>query len=151
MNASVVGEIKFGNHLLPVYNSLDNPIFRATDISDTIGYSDGNTWSLLCMCEDDEKLKLKILVGGQRREVSFVTEMGLYNILSQSRVPIARMWRNIVHRKLIEMRRERGLNIEEQFDEWDHELDDIYYDDNTGLVMRSVTTAGGDVDQVEFN
>lgn len=42
------------------------------------------------MCEEDEKLKLPLVVAGQRRSVNFVTENGLYNILAQSRMEIAR-------------------------------------------------------------
>ena len=32
----------------------------------------------------------------------------------------------------------------------DYILDSLYYDDETGKVMRSVTVAGGDVEQEEF-
>ena len=37
-----------------------------------------------------------------------------------------------------------------QFDEWDHALDAIYYDEETGLIMESVTVQGGDVDQIPY-
>lgn len=59
------------------------------------------------MCEEDEKLKLPLVVAGQRRSVNFVTENGLYNILAQSRMEIARSWRRVVHDELINMRKER--------------------------------------------
>ena len=98
-----------------------------------------------------EKLKLQTVVAGQRRLVWFVTEIGLYNILSQSRVTTARKWRQIVHQQLIDMRKERGKDIVEQFEEWDNMLDDIYYDEETGMLMQSVTVAGGDVEQIPFD
>lgn len=145
-----VGTICFDNKTLEVYVSLDNPIFRALDIAKMIDYSDGNTWKMLEMCEEDEKLNLPLVVAGQRRNVSFVTETGLYNILSQSRKPIARKWRRIIHDELIRLRRSRNMNVVEQFEEWDHELDTIYYDEETDTVMRSVTVQGGDVEQVPF-
>lgn len=75
---------------------------------------------MLEMCEEDEKLKLPLVVAGQRRSVNFVTENGLYNILAQSRMEIARSWRRVVHDELINMRKEKGRNIAEQFEEWDH-------------------------------
>ncbi len=146
----IVGVIKFDNKLLDVYDSLDEPIFRATDIANMIDYSEGNTWKLLELCEADEKLNLPLVVAGQRRNVSFVTETGLYNILSQSRKPIARKWRRIIHDELIKLRKSRDYNIVEQFEEWDHELDNIYFDEETGMLMQSVTVAGGDVEQIPY-
>lgn len=146
----MAGTIQFDGRTLNVYSSLNEPIFRATDVAKMIGYSDGNTWKMLEMCEQDEKLNLPMVVAGQRRSVSFVTETGLYNILSQSRKPIARKWRRIIHDELIRLRKARGFNIMQQFDEWDHELDTLYIDEETGILMQSVTIQGGDVIQVPY-
>jgi hypothetical protein len=147
---TVVGSISFDGKLLDVYSSLDQPIFKASDIANMIEYSDGNAWKMLQACEEDEKLNLPMVVAGQRRSVSFVTETGLYNILAQSRKPIARKWRRIVHNELIRLRESRGKNVVEQFEDWDHELDTIYVDPDTGVLMQSVTIPGGDVIQVPF-
>ena len=146
----VVGTISFDSRLLDVYSSLDEPIFKAVDVANMIEYSDGNAWKMLEMCEDDEKLNLPIVVGGQRRNVSFVTETGLYNILSQSRKPIARKWRRIIHDELIKLRKARNFDILQQFEEWDHELDTLFIDPDTGILMQSVTVQGGDVIQVPY-
>jgi prophage antirepressor-like protein len=148
---NVVGTIDFDNRLLKVYSSLDEPLFKASDIAHMIDYSEGNTWKLLEMCEEDEKLNLPMVVAGQRRSVSFVTETGLYNILSQSRKPLARKWRRVIHNELIRIRKEKGMDIVEQFEEWDHMLDTIYFDEETGLLMQSVTVQGGDVDQIPYD
>lgn len=147
---TVVGTITFDNKCLDVYSSLNEPIFRASDVANMIDYSEGNTWKMLGMCEEDEKLNLPMVVGGQRRTVSFITETGLYNVLSQSRKPIARKWRRIIHDELIRLRRIRNKNVIEQFDDWDHELDTLYIDEETGILMQSVTVAGGDVIQVPY-
>ena len=144
----IVGNIKFMDHTLPVYDSLDEPKFKASDIATAIDYSDGNVWKMLEMCEADEKLNLPLVVAGQRRSVSFVTEIGLYNILSQSRKPIARAWRRIIHEELIALRIARGKNIAEQFEDWDKQADAIYFDEGTGTLMQSVTVPGGDVEQI---
>lgn len=144
----IVGNIKFMDHTLPVYDSLDEPKFKASDIATAIDYSDGNVWKMLEMCEADEKLNLPLVVAGQRRSVSFVTEIGLYNILSQSRKPIARAWRRIIHEELIALRIARGKNIAEQFEDWDKQADAIYFDEGTGMLMQSVTVPGGDVEQI---
>ena len=101
----IAGSISFGGKRLNVYGDLDAPLFKAKDISHAIGYSSGNEWRMLEMCEEDEKLKLPLVVAGQRRSVNFVTENGLYNILAQSRMEIARSWRRVVHDELINMRK----------------------------------------------
>jgi prophage antirepressor-like protein len=144
----VVGTISFGNHILDVYGDLDEPLFKATDISNMLGYSSGNTWNMLNMCEEDEKLKLPMVVAGQSRMINFVTENGLYNILSQTRTELSRGWRRVVHNELINLRKASGKDIIQKFDEWSHELDNIYFDEETGILMQSVTVQGGDVIQV---
>lgn len=146
----IVGTIKFDNKFLNVYSSVNEPLFRATDVANIIGYSEGNTWKMLEVCEEDEKLNLPMVVAGQKRTVSFITELGLYNVLSQSRKPIARKWRRIIHNEIIRLRKERGLTIMAQFDEWDHELDTLYIDPETGILMQSVTVQGGDVEQIPY-
>lgn len=146
----VVGTIKLGGQELDVYSSLDEPVFKAADIATMLDYSAGNVWNLLGMCEEDEKLTLTMIISGQRRQVSFVNEHGLYNILEQSRKPLARKWRRVINDELIALRKARNLNIVERFDEWDHALDNIYFDEETGMIMESVTVAGGDVEQVPW-
>ena len=141
-----VGVLTFDGNELPIYGDLDEPLFRATDIAALIGYSVGNTFRMLDMCEEDEKLLLPMVVSGQRRRVSFATETGLYNILAQSRVPLARKWRRVIFDELIELRHSRGKNIVEQFDDWDHRLDDLYFDEEKGVMYQCVTVEGGDVE-----
>ena len=41
-------------------------------------------------------------------------------------------------------------NIAEQFEEWDHAMDNIYFDEETGQLMQSVTVPGGDVIQIPY-
>lgn len=147
---NIVGTITFDDKTLNVYQSLDEPVFRASNIATMIGYSEGNTYKLLELCEKDEKLKLPLVVAGQTRQVSFVTELGLYNILSQSRKLIARKWRRVVHNQLIAMRKEKGMSVVDQFDEWDDLLDTIYWDEDAKMLMQSVTVQGGDVEQIPY-
>jgi hypothetical protein len=42
------------------------------------------------------------------------------------------------------------LNVVEQFEEWDRELDTLYWDEETQTLMQSVTVQGGDVEQVPY-
>lgn len=150
MDVKIVGEIRFQTKVIPVYGDLDAPLFKAADIADLVEYGEGNVWNLTRLCEEDEYLKLPVLVSGQNRQTTFVTETGLYNILSQSRKPMARAWRRVVHEELIAMRRAQGMNVSEKFEEWDHMADNIYFDEERGCLMRSVTVPGGDVEQVPY-
>lgn len=147
---NIVGTITFDDRTLNVYQSLDEPVFRASDVASMIGYSDGNTYKLLELCEKDEKLKLPVVVAGQTRQASFVTELGLYNILAQSRKLLARKWRRVVHAELVRMRRDKGMTVVDQFDEWDDLLDTVYWDEEKKMLMQSVTVQGGDVEQIPY-
>ena len=174
----VVGQIRFDGYVLDVYDSLDIPYFLAVQVSKLIDYSNGRTDEMLNLLEQDEKILINTSSGltrQQRRALAreearmsgntgktgytgqggkpnkwFVTELGLYNILSQSRKPMARKWRRIVHSNLIMMRRNNKLTIEGQFEEWDALLDDLYIDPETGILMQSVTVRGGDVEQIPY-
>ena len=146
----VIDNIRYANRIIPVYQDLDNPLFLAQDVIDLAGYNNrhNNLHNILnSVVEHDEKLKLPIIISGQKRYMWFLTETGLYNLLSHSRLDLARAWRRIIFNQLIEMRRQKGLNIVEQFEDWDHELDDIYFDDQ-GRIWQSKTVQGGDVEQI---
>ena len=145
-----IGKIHFNNQVLEIYGTVDRPCFIATDVAKLIDYSNGNTSEMLNGLEKDESFKTILTKNGQRRTVLMITELGLYNILSQSRKPTARLWRRVVHQELINTRKARGLKIEDQFEEWDEILDTIYIDQETGILMQSVTVAGGDVEQVPY-
>lgn len=142
-----VGCIDFDNKLLDVYSSLDEPLFSVIDIGNMLEYGPSSVWRLLELCEHDEK----ILAGtNQGVELYFVNENGLYNILSQAHTDTTRKWRRIIHDELINLRRSRSMNILQQFDMWDDMLDDLYIDEDTGILMQSVTVEGGDVVQVPY-
>ena len=147
---NVVGSLVFDDMTLDIYSSLDVPLFKVSDVAKLIGYSSGNNWNLLELCEAHEKLQLSIVVAGQNRKVSFVTVTGLYNILSQSRMDVARKWRSIILNDLVVLRKEKGMDIVEQFENWDRLSDTLFIDEETGVMMRSVTVAGGDVIQILY-
>lgn len=87
-----------------------------------------------------------------------VNELGIYEALFASRRLEARkfrMWAGTVMQKL---RKNVGLQQYEVMrmtepdiqDEIDHILDTLYWDEERGCVMQSVTVQGGDVDQIPF-
>jgi len=142
----IVGQIQFDGHILEVYDSLDEPYFLAVDIAKLIDYSAGKTGQMLDMVEKDEYLTTLMYRAGQRRQVYMVTELGLYNILSQSTKPLARKWRRVVHSNLILLRKQNQMTIEGQFEEWNMLAEDLFIDPETGELMEIRTIAGGDVE-----
>lgn len=81
-----------------IYGTVENPLFLAKEIAEWIDYtktSKGayNVSAMLAMVGEDEKLVSKILISGQMREMWFLTEDGLYEVLMQSRKPIAKQFK----------------------------------------------------------
>ncbi|WP_050552570.1 hypothetical protein [Bacillus cereus] len=48
------------------------------------------------MKDEDEKLMYTIYISGQKREMMFLTENGIYEVLMLSRKPIAKQWKKEV-------------------------------------------------------
>lgn len=87
-----------------------------------------------------------------------INEIGIYEALFASRKLEARkfrMWAGTVLQKLrknvglegYEVMRMTDKDIQDRIDDI---LDTLYYDEETGILMQSVTVAGGDVDQAPF-
>ena len=92
------------------------------------------------------------------QEMSVINELGVYQALFTSRKLEARkfrMWAGTVMKKLrqnvglqqYEVMRITEPEIQEQID-WI--LDSLYWDEEKGCVMRSITVQGGDTDQIPF-
>lgn len=144
-----VGSITFDNMELDVYSSMREPLFLAWDVAASLGYDDVPRMTEVLETGEYFKLKINYKEFGEATAV-VLTESGLYNAMSQSRVIMARKWRKIIHEELIRIRKESGKTIGQQFDEWDAMLDDLYFDEEKGTMMQSVTTQGGDVVQIPY-
>lgn len=87
-----------------------------------------------------------------------INEIGIYEALYSSRRSEARKFRRWSASVMQKLRKHVGLEGYEVMrmtdpdvqEEIDHFLDDIFYDEETGQLMRSVTVAGGDVIQEPF-
>ena len=87
-----------------------------------------------------------------------VNEIGIYEALFASRRFEARKFRLWAGSVMQRLRKHVGLEGYEVMrmtepeiqDEIDHILDTLFYDEETGMLMQSVTVQGGDVDQVPF-
>lgn len=86
-----------------IYGDFENPLFLAKDVAEWIEHSDST--EMLKNVDDEEKLNSVILSAGQRREVTMLTEDGLYEVLMQSRKPIAKQFKKQVKAILKEIRK----------------------------------------------
>lgn len=91
---------------LTVYGTMEQPLFLAKDVAEWIEHTDTST--MMRCVDSDEKLVQTLFVSGQDREVWLLTEDGLYEVLMQSRKPIAKQFKKGVKNILREIRTTGG-------------------------------------------
>lgn len=76
---------------LSVYGTPTEPLFLAKEVAEILDHSKASV--MIDMVDEDEKLRETIFTSGQRREMWLLTEQGLYEVLMQSRKPVARQFK----------------------------------------------------------
>lgn len=89
-----------------VYGTAENPLFRAKEVADIIDHP--NVTVMMNMVDDDEKGVKQLLTPGGVQNVTMLTEDGLYEVLMQSRKPIAKQFKKGVKKLLHEVRTTGG-------------------------------------------
>ena len=89
-----------------IYGTKDNPLFLAKDVAEWIEHSKPSM--MLNSIDEEEKLKETLFTSGQNREMWFLTEDGLYEVLMQSRKPIAKQFKKEVKKILKQIRQTGG-------------------------------------------
>lgn len=79
VSLTVINEQELLGKEFKVYGDVDNPLFLATDVAEWIDYSKASM--MLSSVDEDEKLRETIFTAGQNREMWFLTEDGLYEVL----------------------------------------------------------------------
>lgn len=126
------------------------------------------TWHVSERLDPDMLIKVKVCDLGSNevrsrgqnktRQMLAVNEIGIYEALYASKRLEARKFRRWSAEVMKKLRTNVGLegyevmkmtepDIQEKID---NILDTIFYDSDTGVLMQSVTTLGGDVEQVVF-
>ena len=93
-----------------IYGTAENPLFLAKDVAKMIEERDGYTVSR--KVDEEEKLVHTLCVGGQNRQATFLTEDGLYEVLMQSRKPIAKQFKKEV-KNILKTIRKHGAYMTE--------------------------------------
>lgn len=123
-NLSVLHEqVVLGKEFV-VYGTKEEPLFLAKDVAEWIDYAfkdarriNRDVSKMLSTVDDDEKMKCTIKLGGEdyshggireNTEMWFLTEDGLYEVLMQSRKPIAKTFKKQVKQILKQIRTTGG-------------------------------------------
>lgn len=93
---------------LTVYGNAENPLFLAKDVAEWIEYDVSSLNKLVNTVDEDERLVGTLFRSGQNRQVWMLTENGLYEVLMQSRKPIAKQFKKGVKAILKEIRTKGG-------------------------------------------
>jgi prophage antirepressor-like protein len=76
---------------ITIRGSIENPLFRASDIGEVLGIS--NIRQSIKDFDETEKVVISTDGPGGNQMVTFLTEEGLYQILCNSRKPIAKQFK----------------------------------------------------------
>ena len=94
MELQIINEQEVLGKHFTVYGTADEPLFLAKDVAEWIEHSKSSI--MIDTVDEDEKLRETIFTSGQNREVWFLTENGLYEVLMQSRKPLAKEFKKKV-------------------------------------------------------
>ena len=96
-----------GKHFV-IYGTKEEPLFKAKDVAEWIGYSTANVDKMIANVDDDEKQTL--FIGTHKNSMSawYLTEDGLYEVLMQSQKPIAKKFKKEVKKILKQIRQTGG-------------------------------------------
>lgn len=100
---SVISRSSFMGQEVDVYGTAEEPLFLAKDVAAWIEHSDVH--KMVASVDEDEKLSGTLFLSGQNREAWFLTEDGLYEVLMQSRKPIAKQFKKGIKEILKQIRR----------------------------------------------
>lgn len=106
MELQIINEQEVLGKHFTVYGTADEPLFLAKDVAEWIEHSKSSI--MIDTVDEDEKLRETIFTSGQNREVWLLTENGLYEVLMQSRKPLAKEFKKKV-KEILKSIRKHGL------------------------------------------
>lgn len=112
----VLSETELLGHKFTVYGTAENPLFLAKEVAECIEYDQSSVNKLVNLVDDDEKVRNNLPTPGGNQQVWFLTEDGLYEVLMQSRKPIAKEFKKGVKEILKSIRKTGGYLATKQDD-----------------------------------
>lgn len=100
-----------------IYGTPDEPLFLAKDIASWIDYDVSSVNKMISSVDEDEKVRNNVPTLGGTQEMWFLTENGLYEVLMQSRKPIAKQFKKKVKEILRDIRRHGAYLTDQKIEE----------------------------------
>lgn len=91
-----------------VYGTVEEPLVLAKDVAEWIEYDTSSVNKMLANVDDDEKVRKNVPTLGGMQESWCLTENGLYEVLMQSRKPIAKQFKKEV-KEILKTIRKHGI------------------------------------------
>lgn len=115
MKTQTIKEAKLLGREIKIYGSVEKPLFLARDVANWLGIS--NPRDMITPLDDEEKGLVSTDTPGGIQQVSAITEDGLYEVIMQSRKPIAKEFKKGIKQMLREMRQYGFTASEHTLDE----------------------------------
>ena len=109
----VISEQEVLGKIFRVYGTFENPLFMVKEIAEWIEYDISKSSRLIESIDDEEKVRHYVSTLGGVQETWFVSEDGMYEILMQSRKPIAKQFKKQVKIVLKSIRKHGAYMTEE--------------------------------------
>ena len=112
----VIAEREICGKQFRVWGTPEKPLFRLTEVKDLLGYNGcrNQTYKLAKKLPDNEKVKLKIMIGNHSRHCTFITESGFYREIMKSDKPEAEAFKDWVFEDVLPCIRKHGFYSKEQ-------------------------------------
>lgn len=111
-----------------VYGTAEEPLFLAKDVAECIEYDTSSVHKMLANVDEDEKVRKNVPTLGGIQESWCLTENGLYEVLMQSRKPIAKQFKKKV-KEILKTIRKHGIYAT------DNVIDDILNNPDFGIEL----------------
>lgn len=108
MGLQVITEQTLFGKEFRVYGTTEEPLFLAKNIAELIDYDKNKVGQMLVTVDEEEKENLPIFYSGQVRNMWFLKEEGLYEVLMQSRKPVAKTFKKEV-KQILKTIRKNGM------------------------------------------
>lgn len=102
----IIDQRELLGHEFKIYGTYEEPLFLAKDVATWI--ENKNTSQMLNTVDEDEKGIYSVYTLGGKQKLWFLTEDGLYEVLMQSRKPIAKEFKKEVKKILKTIRKTGG-------------------------------------------
>ncbi|WDU82303.1 phage antirepressor [Caloramator sp. Dgby_cultured_2] len=101
----IIDERELFGRKFRIFGTPEEPLFLAKDVAEWIDYDLSSVHKLVALVEEDEKVRKNVPTPGGEQEMWFLTEDGLYEVLMQSRKPIAKLFKKKVKEILKDIRK----------------------------------------------